>query len=67
MVSIYDHEHSDYEDRWISIGLSEMAKLIIVFHTFRDIDKLNTVIRVFSSRKATKIERKQYEGYKNEK
>ena len=62
MVSIYDHEH-----RWISIGLSETGKLILVFHTFRDIDKLNTVIRLFSSRKATKTEIKQYEGYKNEK
>jgi len=34
---------------------------------FRNIDKLNTVIRVFSSRKATETERNQYEGYKNEK
>ena len=67
MISIYDNEHSDYEDRWISIGLSEMGKLLIVFHTFRDIDKLSTAIRVFSSRKATKTERKQYEGYNNEK
>ncbi|RKX82833.1 MAG: BrnT family toxin [Spirochaetes bacterium] len=64
MISIYDHDHSEYEDRWISIGLSEMGKLIVVFHTFREIDKLNTVIRLFSSRKATKAERKHYVGYK---
>ena len=67
MISIFDYEHSDYEDRWISIGLSEMGKLLLVFHTFKDIDKLNTIIRVFSARKATKAERKQYEGIKNEK
>ena len=64
MISIYDHDHSDSEDRWISIGLSEMGKLIIVFHTFREIDKLNTAVRVFSSRKVTKTERKHYVEYK---
>ena len=64
MVSIYDHEHSDYEDRWISIGLSEIGKFLVVSHTFRDIDKLNTVIRLFSTRKAKKQEIIQYEGYK---
>ena len=63
IVSIYDNEHSDFEDRWISIGLSETGKLILVFHTFRNIEKLSTTIRIFSSRRATKAERKQYEGY----
>ena len=64
MVSIYDEGHSFYEDRWISIGLSEMGKLIVVCHTFIDIDKQNILIRVFSARKAIKTEKKQYEGYK---
>jgi uncharacterized protein len=62
MISIYDNEHSEYEDRWISIGLSETGRLLLVCHTFKDVDRKNSVIRIFSTRKATKSERKQYKG-----
>ena len=64
MVSIYDDSHSDYEERWVSIGLSGNGKLLVVSHTFRDVDKLNTVIRLFSTRKAMKQEIMEYEGDK---
>ncbi len=60
IVSIYDNSHSEYEDRWISIGLSEFGKLLIVCHTFREIDIKNSRIRIFSTRKATKAEINQY-------
>ena len=64
IISIYDNEHSEYEDRWISIGLSETGKLLVVCHTFQEIDIKNIIIRIFSTRKATKTENKQYKGVK---
>ena len=49
MISIFDSEHSEYEDRWISIGLSKTGKLLVVWHTFIDVDKEISTIRIFSS------------------
>ena len=60
-ISIYDNEHSREEERWITIGLSETGKLLVVCHTFKAIDKKRTNIRIFSTRKATKQEIKQYQ------
>ncbi len=61
IISIYDVEHSKYEERWVSIGFSESSKLLVVCHTFKEIDKKRTSIRIFSTRKATKTEIKQYQ------
>ncbi|RLD10997.1 MAG: BrnT family toxin [Chlamydiae bacterium] len=60
-ISIYDTAHSREEDRWITIGLSETGKFLVVCHTFKEIDKKRTSIRIFSTRKATKPEIKQYQ------
>lgn len=61
IVSIYDNAHSEFEDRWVSIGLSDAGRLLVVCHTFREEDNENSMIRIFSSRKATGKERKNYE------
>ena len=60
-VSIFDDEHSQEEDRWITIGKDNSEILLVVSHTFREIDTLSCSIRIFSARKATRKERKQYE------
>jgi len=52
-----DEEHSQDEDREIIIGHSTVQRLLIVFFTERAKD----LIRIFSARKATKKERKDYE------
>lgn len=54
---IDDPEHSDEEDRFIILGLSSKAKLLIVCHCYRASD---TVIRIISARKATKTESSFY-------
>ena len=51
-------EHSVDEDRFIILGLSNQAKLLVVCHYYR---KADMVIRVISARKATKNELKYYE------
>ena len=61
-ISIYDAEHSDDEDRWITIGLSSNGSLLIVHHTFKQIDIKTVIIRIISIRKATNNEKKQYVG-----
>ncbi len=59
-LSIYDTEHSNTEDRWLTLGLSADDGLLVVHHTFEKTGASSARVRVFSSRKATKSERKQY-------
>jgi uncharacterized protein len=59
-LSIFDPDHSESEDRWITIGISEKGRLLIVTHTFREESEDAVTIRIISSRKATKQETKTY-------
>lgn len=52
-----DPDHSQDEERFIILGMSNKAKLLVVCHCYRDSD---TVIRIISARKATTTECKQY-------
>ena len=60
-ISIFDEEHSQDEDRWITIGKDNIGILLVISHTFRKIEEESCRIRIISSRKATKSETKQYE------
>lgn len=52
-------EHSQEEERFIILGLSRRANLLVVCHCCRASD---TVIRIISARKATRTETEQYNG-----
>lgn len=52
-----DPDHSTEEDRFILLGMSYYANLLIVCHCYRG---ENDVIRIISARKATKREAMQY-------
>lgn len=65
MISIFDDEHSDSEDRWVTIGMDLHTKTLVVVHTYISIDNDNCNIRIISARKATKKEQQIYlEGLK---
>lgn len=53
-----DLTHSDEEDRFVIVGMSSVARLLVVVHCYRESD---SVIRIISARKATKKEAKFYE------
>ena len=54
---ISDPDHSEFEERFILIGMSNKAELIIVSHCYRNNEE---IIRIISARKATKNEYQQY-------
>ncbi len=60
-ISISDEEHSDEEERWLTIGMDEVTRTLVVIHTFLTVDKNDCMIRIISARKATKKEVKIYE------
>ena len=54
---IDDPAHLETEDRFIILGMSNQAKLLVVCHCYRVSDE---VIRIISARKATRTETSQY-------
>jgi hypothetical protein len=54
---IHDLDHSDEEDRFVILGLSEQNRLLVVVHSYLED---NHLIRIISSRKATKHEWNDY-------
>ncbi|MCB0350040.1 MAG: BrnT family toxin [Bdellovibrionales bacterium] len=54
---IADPDHSDDEDRFLLMGMSEKLRILIVVHIYKDDEEL---IRIISARKATKNEEKKY-------
>ena len=59
-ITIPDPLHPDLEERFVTIGLSDKQRLLVVVHTDRD-----STIRLISARVATTHERKRYETHGN--
>jgi uncharacterized DUF497 family protein len=55
-LTAYDPDHSDSEDRFITMGASAVGRLLLVVHADRD-----GRTRIISAREATRRERKDYE------
>lgn len=58
-VQFFDDEHSQDEDRFIMLGMSSTARLLVVCHCER---AEGEVIRIVSARKATRGESAFYQG-----
>lgn len=59
-VQFYDKEHSQLEeDRFLILGISNKSKILMVCHCEK---QQEDTLRIFSARKATKKERKFYQG-----
>lgn len=54
---IPDPDHSDEEDRFVLLGMSQKLRVLVVCHCYR---KSEEVLRIISARKATKREQKFY-------
>ena len=53
--TFFDRAHSGAEERYITIGISDKGRLLVVSHTER-----NGKTRIISARKATKAEARNY-------
>lgn len=59
-LSIVDQRFSYFEERWITIGQTNNAHILVVANLFFNKDG-EEVIRIISAREATANERRQYE------
>ena len=58
-VQFFDEEHSTQEQRFLMLGMSTGARLLLVCHCER---AGGNIIRIISARKATKKESEFYKG-----
>jgi len=58
---IFDPDHSEEEDRFIILGFSNVLRLLVVCHCYREDEEQ---IRIISARKATVRESATYERRK---
>lgn len=54
---IQDPDHSEDEDRFVLLGISESLRMLVVCHCYRE----KNSIRLISARKATRHEQELYE------
>ena len=55
-ITIPDPDHSEHEERWVTIGFSNRQRLLVVVHT-----EERETIRIISARTADRLERRKYE------
>lgn len=58
-LQFFDEQHSSAEDRFLLLGMSSDARLLLVCHCERED---GDVIRIISARKATESEALHYRG-----
>ncbi len=61
-MTLPDLEHSDFEERFITIGYSKKSRLLLIVHTEQEITLDKAYIRIISCRQTTRQERENYEG-----
>lgn len=59
-ILINDPDHSIDEERFILIGFSARANMLIVCHCYIEADGEDDIVRIISARKPTKSESKVY-------
>jgi uncharacterized DUF497 family protein len=56
-TTILDPDHSSTEERWLTTGVSQQGRLLVVWHT-----NYGAAIRIIGARPATPSERRVYES-----
>ncbi|MDP2833954.1 MAG: BrnT family toxin [Pseudomonadota bacterium] len=59
-LTIFDAVHSEFEERWFTLGVTSSGRMLAVSHTFK-LTTPNRQVRIISAREATHRERQQYE------
>lgn len=61
-LTVFDAAHSEFEERWFTLGMSSQGRLLAVLHTYQHTESINVRVRIVSAREATRRERQQYEN-----
>ena len=61
-TSVLDEDHGAFEERWITMGIAQDDRLLVISHTFTEHANAGTLVRIISARPAGRKERRQYES-----
>ena len=61
-LTVFDTGHSEFEERWFTLGMASSGKLLAVSHTYTATGPAGASVRIISAREATRSERRQYEN-----
>jgi uncharacterized DUF497 family protein len=61
-LTVFDKAHSEFEERWFTLGLSSEGKLLALAHTYSASGPNSAGVRLISARPAIRQERKLYEN-----
>jgi uncharacterized protein len=56
-----DEDHGADEDRWVTLGQGRERRLVLVVHTYAEIDANRVAVRLILARRPTRREIRQYE------
>ncbi len=59
--SVLDEHHGAFEERWITMGVAQDGRLLVISHTIVE-EGDDMLVRIISARPATPRERRQYES-----
>jgi uncharacterized protein len=59
-MSRFDDDNSDDEPRWVTLGETSDAQLMVVVHTYVEMAPGRVAIRIISARRPTGREQRQY-------
>lgn len=60
-LTIFDDEHSDDEERWVTLGRAQNGQILAVVHTTDESSATELHIRIISARRAEREEVRDYE------
>lgn len=60
-LTVFDVEHSQFEERWFTLGIDANGVLLAVAHTYEATTRERIRVRLMSARTATRRERQFYE------
>lgn len=60
-LTVFDEAHSEFEERWFTLGTSSDGRLLAVSHTYEATSATTARARIISAREVTRAERKQYQ------
>ena len=60
-LTLFDEAHSDFEERWFTLGMGADGRLVAVSHTYAATGPASARVRIISARPATRAEQRQYQ------
>ena len=61
-LTVFDAAHSEFEERWFTLGMDNNGKLLAVSRTYTATGESSARVRMISALEATRNERRQYEN-----